>query len=82
LRIKQVHAALKKNERKEKVPTPSEKMQEHIDLHSSLANEESTDENNSLILPFEGTLKEKGDKKDIECLEVNKTLGTQKEEVK
>ncbi len=57
-------------------------MQEHIDLHSSLANEESTDENNSLILPFEGTLKEKGDKKDIECLEVNKTLGTQKEEVK
>jgi hypothetical protein len=56
-------------------------MQLHIDLHSSLANEESSDETNSLLIPFEGALKEKGDKRAMECLKVNKTLGAQDEEV-
>jgi hypothetical protein len=46
-----------------------------------LANEESSDETNSLLIPFEGALKEKGDKRAMECLKVNKTLGAQEEEV-
>jgi hypothetical protein len=81
LLIKQVHAVPKKNKRKEKVPNPSEEMQEHIDLHSSSANEESNDETNPLIIPFEGALREKGDKRAMECLEANKTLRAQKEKV-
>ncbi len=73
--------APKKKKRKKKVPDPSEEMQEHIDLHSSSANEESNDETDSLIIPFEGALREKGDKRAMECIEANKTLGAQEEEV-
>jgi hypothetical protein len=67
LPIKQVHVALKKNERKEKVPNPSQKIQEHINVNSSSTNEESSDETNSLIIPFEGALREKGEKRAMEC---------------
>jgi hypothetical protein len=42
-------------------------MQEHIDLHSSSANEESSDETNPLIIPFEGALRQKDDKRAMEC---------------
>jgi hypothetical protein len=42
-------------------------MQEHIDLHSTSANEEFSDEINSLIILFEGALREKGDQRAMEC---------------
>jgi hypothetical protein len=45
-------------------------------LHSSSTNEESNDETNSLIIPFEGALRENGDKKAMECPKAQNLGGT------
>jgi hypothetical protein len=49
-----------------------------INLHSF---DETNDETNSLIIPFNGALKGKGDTRAIKRPEVNKTSRAQKEEV-
>jgi hypothetical protein len=45
-------------------------------LHSFSTNEESNDETNSLIIPFEGALKENGDNRAMKCPKAQNLRGT------